>query len=170
MKNYILLFFKFSFFIAFISAQTNKINYVQIEDVKIGNQIGVGNSVNDLKSIFGTPNLITEQFDSIIDQVLIKYYYYQNTYFEIKKGFISSFKLANERFTLFGLKEGDTEIKFLEKFPQSYSKKYFAGESGKQLMTRVGIITTDGIKSDASYLVFCFSNNKISSIEYWINP
>ena len=47
-------------------AQMGEINYVASEKVKVANQIEVGNSASSLKSAFGKPDSITEQFE---DQV-----------------------------------------------------------------------------------------------------
>lgn len=170
MMNYILLLFHSFMLTACTSVQTDEINYVPSEKVKVTNQIEVGSSVNTLKSAFGKPDSITEQFDPIIVETPTKYYHYKNTYFEAIKGTVTSFNLADESFSILGLKVGDSETKLSNKFPQSYSNKYLAGENRNQLMVRVGLLTTDGVKSDAYYLIFSLDNKKVSSIEYWENP
>ena len=170
MMNYVLLIFNFSILTIFTSIQTNELNYVSSKSVMVVNQIGIGSSINDLVRVFGKPDSITEEFDLIVDETPTQYYHYKNTYFELKEGDVTSFNLANELFSIVGLRAGDSEVKLSKKFPKSYSNKYYAGEDRSQLMVRVGLLTPNGLKSDAYYLVFYLDNNMISSINYWENP
>ena len=169
--NYLFLLLLHSFmFTACSYAQMDKINYVEGEKIKVADQIEIRSSVSSLKSTFGKPDSIVEYFDPIVDEVPTKFYYYKNSYFEVEEETVMSFNLTNELFSVLGLKVGDKENKLSNKFPQSYSNKYLAGENRNQLMVRVGLLTPDGIKSDAYYLVFSLDDKKISSIEYWENP
>ena len=150
-------------------AQSDEINYIHSKDIHVSSQIRVGSSETTLKEAFGVSDSIIKFFDPLVDEVPMYYHFYGKSYFKIEANEITAFEIIDNKFNLLGLKVGSPIKELEQKFPASFSKKYSTSKNGNKVV-RIGIISDNGIKSDAFYIVFRVDSINIVSIAYWENP
>ncbi|QMU66172.1 MAG: hypothetical protein GKR88_19095 [Flavobacteriaceae bacterium] len=144
----------------------NELDYISIKSVKVNNQISINSTKKELVKSFGKPDSIEKFFNELIDEKPTYRYKYGNSYFDIYDSKVSTFMVADSKFSIMGFSPGMNLKKLVEKFPKSYASKYVYDE---KLPSRYNIRV--GLKSNKSIidsdLFFKVDNKKVLSIEYW---
>ena len=142
------------------SGQKTEFNSIDRNDV-IVSSYGLGDQIAKEKT-----DSIKSNFDPIIDQDTLFYFYFGKSYFEVTNGRVVGFKLLdnNLKIEFSNLKIGDTSETLKNEYPYSYSSKYQPSEKGTQIV-RVNV-TNGGTLTD-SFIHFEIDEELITSIYYW---
>ncbi len=142
------------------NAQKDRLNAIDRNDVVVSSyNLGDSISKDEIDSL-------KINFDPIIDQDTLFYYYFGNSYFEVLNDKIIGFKLLdnNLKIEFSKLKIGDSTEALKKEYPQSFSSKYKPSEDPSEI---VRISVANGGQLTDSFIHFEFVNGIITSIYYW---
>lgn len=143
----------------------DELNYIDIKCVKVNNQISIDSTEEELLKSFGKPNSIEKLFDELIDEKPTYRYKYGSSYFDIYDSKVSTFMVADSKFSVMDFYSGMELNKLMKKFPKSFASKYIYDEKFPD--NNYVRILIGGDWNRESSILFKVNKDKVLSIEYW---
>lgn len=142
-----------------------ELNSIDIDCVKVNNQIKIGSTQGQVINLFGKPDLIEELFVPLIDENPTYRYKYKNSYFDIYESKVESFYIKDSFFSTINFHPGMNLNELKKKFPESFSLRYESGDDPSLCIVRILIDGKNHFRE--SSILVKINKDEIVSIEYW---
>lgn len=150
------------------SAQTLKLDIVDIKEVKLENRKLFSLSIQDVESILGNPDSTVMNYDPIVDDAPFYDLFYGHSSIGFQNDRVVNFKLSDNRFKLLDdVRIGMEENSIKKRFPKSFEQKYRPTDENFEIVPVA--LSNNGVVTD-SYLHILIENMLVTNIQYWENP
>lgn len=166
MKNMLIIILVCTFYNC--TFQKADIDYVRADELKLSDQVGIGETERQLLNTTLDIDSVVSEFDSLINMRPHKLYYIGKSSITVEEGVIVDFEIIDDSLSLFDIMIGDDVGVLKDKFPNSYHNIYRPEDNGL-FYFKLGTLYKDGVQSGHYYVLFSIDEGKVTAIEFWEN-